>query len=284
SRETCLVPVNTDHVLHVLGEVEGGLHLGEVESGLHLGEVEGGLHLGEVEGGLHLGEVEGGLHLGEVEGGSYLGEGEAEEDGVYFISAKSCFKGNPRGKVLPMRHPLRDLPSLLVRFSAVPEPVDGSSRLPEWEWPEGDEAAMKFPDDSSARCFGLGRADARRQLVRAAIHRLCRRPDGLSLRHQQAAGQVRPAASDVWLSAAWLSAAWLSAAWLSAAWLSAAWLSAAWLGAAWLGAAWLGAAWLGAAWLEEASSPSHAPPRYSDLRRHDTDHLQCYLAVLCIHL
>ncbi|CAI7849798.1 unnamed protein product, partial [Closterium sp. NIES-54] len=186
-----------------------------------------------------------------------------------FISAKSCFKGNPRGKVLPMRHPLRDLPSLLVRFSAVPEPVDGSSRLPEWEWPEGDEAAMKFPDDSSARCFGLGRADARRQLVRAAIHRLCRRPDSLSLRHQQAAGQVRPAASDVWLSAAWLSAAWLSAAWL---------------GAAWLGAAWLGAAWLGAAWLEEASSPSHAPPRYSDLRRHDTDHLQCSLAVLCIHL
>ncbi|CAI7835786.1 unnamed protein product, partial [Closterium sp. NIES-53] len=58
SRETCLVPVNTDHVLHVLGEVEGGLHLGEVEGGLHLGEVEGGLHLGDVEGGLHLGEVE----------------------------------------------------------------------------------------------------------------------------------------------------------------------------------------------------------------------------------
>ncbi|CAI5957230.1 unnamed protein product [Closterium sp. NIES-64] len=77
------------------------------------------------------------------------------------ISAKSCFKDSPRGKVLPMRHPLRDLPSLLVRFGAVLPPLDGGSRLAEWEeWPEGDEAAVKFPVDASARCFGLGRRNS----------------------------------------------------------------------------------------------------------------------------
>ncbi|CAI5459754.1 unnamed protein product [Closterium sp. Yama58-4] len=82
--------------------------------------------------------------------------------GSDFISAKMCFKDNPQGKVLPMRHPLRDLPSLLVRFGAVLPPLDESTRLPEWEeWAAGDEAAMKFPEDSSARCFGLGRADGR---------------------------------------------------------------------------------------------------------------------------
>ncbi|CAI5497020.1 unnamed protein product [Closterium sp. Naga37s-1] len=83
--------------------------------------------------------------------------------GSDLISAKNCFKDSPQGKVLPMRHPLRDLPSLLVRFGAVLPPLDGSTHLPEWEeWPEGDEAAMKFPEDSSARCFGLGRADGSR--------------------------------------------------------------------------------------------------------------------------
>ncbi|CAI5505522.1 unnamed protein product [Closterium sp. Naga37s-1] len=83
--------------------------------------------------------------------------------GSDFISARSCFKDSPQGKVLPMRHPLRDLPSLLVRFGAVPEPLDGSSHLPEWEeWPGGDEAAVKFPDNSSGRCFGLGTAEGRR--------------------------------------------------------------------------------------------------------------------------
>ncbi|CAI5945874.1 unnamed protein product [Closterium sp. NIES-65] len=77
------------------------------------------------------------------------------------ISAKSCFKDSPRGKVLPMRHPLRDLPSLLVRFGAVLPPLDGGSRLAEWEeWPEGDEAAVKFPVDASARCFELGRRNS----------------------------------------------------------------------------------------------------------------------------
>ncbi|CAI7916762.1 unnamed protein product [Closterium sp. NIES-54] len=61
--------------------------------------------------------------------------------GSDFISARSCFKDSPQGKVLPMRHPPRELLSLLVRFGAVPEPLDGSSRLPEWEeWSGGDEA------------------------------------------------------------------------------------------------------------------------------------------------
>ncbi|CAI5471720.1 unnamed protein product [Closterium sp. Yama58-4] len=79
------------------------------------------------------------------------------------ISAKNCFKDSRHGKVLPIRHPLQDLPSLLVRFGAVLPPLDGSTRLLEWEeWPEGNEAAMKFPEDSSARCFGLGRADGSR--------------------------------------------------------------------------------------------------------------------------
>ncbi|CAI5513994.1 unnamed protein product [Closterium sp. Naga37s-1] len=82
--------------------------------------------------------------------------------GSDLISAKSCFKDSPQGKVLPMRHPLRNLPSLLVRFGAVLPPLDGSTDLPEWEeWPEGDEASTKFPEDSSARCFRLGRADGR---------------------------------------------------------------------------------------------------------------------------
>ncbi|CAI5528829.1 unnamed protein product [Closterium sp. Naga37s-1] len=83
--------------------------------------------------------------------------------GSDFMSAKNCFKNIPHSKILPMRHPLRDLPSLLVRFGAVLPPLDGSTCLLDWEeWPEGDEAAMRFPEDSSARCFGLGRADGSR--------------------------------------------------------------------------------------------------------------------------
>ncbi|CAI5513990.1 unnamed protein product [Closterium sp. Naga37s-1] len=79
--------------------------------------------------------------------------------GSDFVSAKSCFKDSPQGKVLPMRHPLRDLPSLLVRFGAVLPSLDGSTDLQEWEeWPEGDEATVKFSEDASARCFGMGRA------------------------------------------------------------------------------------------------------------------------------
>ncbi|GJP29591.1 hypothetical protein CLOM_g8176 [Closterium sp. NIES-68] len=82
--------------------------------------------------------------------------------GSDFISAKNCFKDSPQGKVLPMRHPLRDLPSLLLRFGAIPKPVEGSSHSLEWEeWPEGDEAAVKLPDDARARFFGLGRTDER---------------------------------------------------------------------------------------------------------------------------
>ncbi|CAI5496081.1 unnamed protein product [Closterium sp. Naga37s-1] len=79
---------------------------------------------------------------------------------------KNCFKDSPQGKVLPMRHPLRDLPSLLLRFGAIPEPLDGRSFSLEWEeWPQGEEAALKLPDDPSARCFGLGipKADKRRE-------------------------------------------------------------------------------------------------------------------------
>ncbi|CAI5460794.1 unnamed protein product [Closterium sp. Yama58-4] len=92
--------------------------------------------------------------------------------GSDFISGKSCFKDSPQGKVLPMRHLLRDLPSLLVRFGTVLEPLDGSS-LPEWEeWPEGDEATVKFPEDSRARCFGLGMVDGRQggKSGSAAVH------------------------------------------------------------------------------------------------------------------
>ncbi|CAI5464715.1 unnamed protein product [Closterium sp. Yama58-4] len=56
-----------------------------------------------------------------------------------------------------MRHPLRDLPSLLVRLGAIPKPVDQGSFSWEWEeWPRGDEAAAKLPDDPSAKFFQLG--------------------------------------------------------------------------------------------------------------------------------
>ncbi|CAI5483965.1 unnamed protein product [Closterium sp. Yama58-4] len=97
-------------------------------------------------------------------GGAWGGEtrrGRIKEQD--FISARSCFKDSPQGKVVPMRHPFRDLPSVLVRFGAVPKPLYGSSLLPEWEeWPEGDEAAAKFPKNPSASCFGLGMAEGRR--------------------------------------------------------------------------------------------------------------------------
>ncbi|CAI5528501.1 unnamed protein product [Closterium sp. Naga37s-1] len=85
--------------------------------------------------------------------------------GSDFISAKTCFKDNPQGRVMPMRHPVQDRPNLLARFGTVPQPTVKSSCFPEWEeWPQGDEATIKFPDDPSARCFWLGRADDRQGL------------------------------------------------------------------------------------------------------------------------
>ncbi|CAI5460719.1 unnamed protein product, partial [Closterium sp. Yama58-4] len=77
--------------------------------------------------------------------------------GSDFISAKRYFKDSPQGKVMPMRHPLRDLPSLLLTFGNIPEPMEGRSFPMEWEeWPQGDEAAVKFPDDRSVSFFGQG--------------------------------------------------------------------------------------------------------------------------------
>ncbi|CAI5957740.1 unnamed protein product [Closterium sp. NIES-64] len=74
-----------------------------------------------------------------------------------FISAGRCFKGSPHGRILPMRHPLWDLPSLLVRLGAIPKPLPWSQFDSEWEeWPQGEEDAVKFPDDQSVRCFRLG--------------------------------------------------------------------------------------------------------------------------------
>ncbi|GJP55842.1 hypothetical protein CLOM_g14865 [Closterium sp. NIES-68] len=73
------------------------------------------------------------------------------------ILEKHCCQNSPPGKALPMRHPLRDLPNLLVRFGAIPKPMEGSSFSLEWEeWPEGDETAVKFPTDPRERCFELG--------------------------------------------------------------------------------------------------------------------------------
>ncbi|CAI5513975.1 unnamed protein product [Closterium sp. Naga37s-1] len=77
--------------------------------------------------------------------------------GSDFIPGKQCFKKNTQGKVRPMRHPLRDLPSLLVRLGAIPKPLDQSSiPLELEEWPRGDEAAGKLPKDPSERCFCPG--------------------------------------------------------------------------------------------------------------------------------
>ncbi|CAI7741967.1 unnamed protein product [Closterium sp. NIES-54] len=56
-----------------------------------------------------------------------------------------------------MRHPLRDLPSLLVRLGAIPKPVDQGSFSWEWdEWPQGDETVVKLPDDPRSK-MGAGR-------------------------------------------------------------------------------------------------------------------------------
>ncbi|CAI5496552.1 unnamed protein product [Closterium sp. Naga37s-1] len=77
--------------------------------------------------------------------------------GSEVIPASQCCKDSPQGKVRPMRHPLRDLPSLLVRLGAIPKPVDQGSFSWEWdEWPQGDETVVKLPDDPSARFFRLG--------------------------------------------------------------------------------------------------------------------------------
>ncbi|CAI5529628.1 unnamed protein product [Closterium sp. Naga37s-1] len=81
--------------------------------------------------------------------------------GSDFIPKRCCFRDSLQGKVLPMRHPLRDLPSLLLRFGAIPKPVEGSGFPLEWEeWPEGDDTAANFPHDPSARFFGLGIVEA----------------------------------------------------------------------------------------------------------------------------
>ncbi|CAI5499939.1 unnamed protein product [Closterium sp. Naga37s-1] len=77
--------------------------------------------------------------------------------GSDFISARRCFKGSPHGKTLPMRHPLRDLPSLLVRLGAIPKPLPWKQFDSEWEeWPRGEEDAVKLPADQCVRCFRLG--------------------------------------------------------------------------------------------------------------------------------
>ncbi|CAI5472420.1 unnamed protein product [Closterium sp. Yama58-4] len=77
--------------------------------------------------------------------------------GSDIVPASQCCKENPQGKVRPMRHPLRDLPSLLVRLGAIPKPVDQDSFAWEYEeWPQGDEVAAKLPNDPSAKFFHLG--------------------------------------------------------------------------------------------------------------------------------
>ncbi|CAI5528788.1 unnamed protein product [Closterium sp. Naga37s-1] len=73
------------------------------------------------------------------------------------ISEMQCFKDSPQEHNLPIRHPFRELPSLLVRFGAIPKPLVGARHFCEWdEWPQSNEDAMKFPDDLNARCFGMG--------------------------------------------------------------------------------------------------------------------------------
>ncbi|CAI5965598.1 unnamed protein product [Closterium sp. NIES-64] len=50
-----------------------------------------------------------------------------------------------------------NLPSLLLRLGAIPKPLDDADFAVEWEeWPQGDEAALKLPDDPNARFFLLG--------------------------------------------------------------------------------------------------------------------------------
>ncbi|CAI5964640.1 unnamed protein product [Closterium sp. NIES-64] len=49
--------------------------------------------------------------------------------GAQLVLATQCCKDSPHGKVRPIRHPLRDLPSLLVRLGAIPKPLDQDKRL-----------------------------------------------------------------------------------------------------------------------------------------------------------
>ncbi|CAI5523006.1 unnamed protein product [Closterium sp. Naga37s-1] len=52
--------------------------------------------------------------------------------------------------------------SLLVRFDAIPRPLEGSGIPLEWEeWPGGEEAAVKFLVNRKERCFGLGIVEER---------------------------------------------------------------------------------------------------------------------------
>ncbi|CAI5496020.1 unnamed protein product [Closterium sp. Naga37s-1] len=77
--------------------------------------------------------------------------------GSELIPTSQCCKDSPQEKVRHMRHPLRDLPSLLVRLGAIPKPLDQGEFPLEWEeWTRGDEAAGKLPDDANARFFHLG--------------------------------------------------------------------------------------------------------------------------------
>ncbi|CAI5528524.1 unnamed protein product [Closterium sp. Naga37s-1] len=104
---------------------------------------------------------------GSTGNSDWLNPGFVPVNGSAMLSSgpSGLLPDNPHGRVLPMRHPVRDLPNLLARFGAVLQPTVGSNCFPEWEeWSEGDEAAMKFPDDSNARCFWLGRAEGRQGL------------------------------------------------------------------------------------------------------------------------
>ncbi|CAI5460023.1 unnamed protein product [Closterium sp. Yama58-4] len=86
--------------------------------------------------------------------------------GFEMVPASQCCKGSPQGKVRPMRHPLRDLPSLLVGLGAIPKPLDQGEFPLEWEeWPRGEEVTAKLPDDASARFFHLGIVEEARGTV-----------------------------------------------------------------------------------------------------------------------
>ncbi|CAI5484306.1 unnamed protein product [Closterium sp. Yama58-4] len=49
------------------------------------------------------------------------------------------------------------LPSLLLRLGAIPKPLHDAQHPMEWEeWPQGDEAVVKLPDDPNVRFVQLG--------------------------------------------------------------------------------------------------------------------------------
>ncbi|CAI5531565.1 unnamed protein product [Closterium sp. Naga37s-1] len=69
-----------------------------------------------------------------------------------------CTRTNPEAPALALPHPAHDLPSLLVRFGAIPKPVSAAKVLagcgggvPGWEeFPEGDRDALKAHGRGSA--------------------------------------------------------------------------------------------------------------------------------------